>query len=76
LATNNVDTGLGLERLAAVMQGKVSDYEIDVFAPLVSQAAELLHLPAGGEKGSGVVFLGGEEALVFIAAKTTPDPFF
>jgi len=50
LPTNNVDTGLGLERLAAVMQGKMSDYEIDIFAPLVAKAADLLGLPASGPR--------------------------
>jgi alanyl-tRNA synthetase len=37
----SVDTGMGLERTAAVMQGVHSNYEIDLFKCLISAAAEL-----------------------------------
>jgi alanyl-tRNA synthetase len=37
----SVDTGMGLERLAAVMQGVHSNYEIDVFRHLIRAAAEV-----------------------------------
>ena len=37
----SVDTGMGLERLAAVMQKVHSNYEIDLFSSLVKAAAEL-----------------------------------
>ncbi len=37
----SVDTGMGLERLAAVMQGVHSNYEIDLFQALIRAAAEV-----------------------------------
>ncbi len=38
----SVDTGMGLERLAAVLQGVHSNYEIDLFQHLIEAAAEVL----------------------------------
>ena len=36
-----VDTGLGLERVAAVLQGVISNYDTDLFLPLIDRAAQL-----------------------------------
>lgn len=41
LASKNVDTGAGLERITAVMQGKKTAYDTDLFAPLFAKIAEL-----------------------------------
>jgi alanyl-tRNA synthetase len=37
----SIDTGMGLERVAAVLQGKISNYETDLFTPLLAAAAKL-----------------------------------
>jgi alanyl-tRNA synthetase len=40
----SVDTGMGLERVAAVLQDKISNFDTDLFQPLMREAAKLAKL--------------------------------
>jgi alanyl-tRNA synthetase len=41
----SVDTGAGLERIAAVLQGKISNFDTDLFQPLIARARALTGIP-------------------------------
>ncbi len=43
----SIDTGMGLERVAAILQGKLTNYECDLLAPIVARAGELLNVTPG-----------------------------
>lgn len=44
----SIDTGMGLERIAAVLQGTHDNYAIDLFAALISAIADLTNVPSDG----------------------------
>ncbi len=45
LPTRNIDTGMGLERMARILQGVPTNYDIDVFQPLLERIAEICGRP-------------------------------
>jgi alanyl-tRNA synthetase len=47
----SIDTGMGLERVAAVLEGVISNYDTDLFTPLIRRAAELTGAPLKKELG-------------------------
>ena len=51
----SVDTGMGLERIAAVMQGVHSNYQIDMFARLIDATAKTLGVDNDGSSSLNVI---------------------
>ena len=43
----SIDTGMGLERIAAVMQGKISNYDTDLIYPIIENAAQIFGVTPG-----------------------------
>jgi alanyl-tRNA synthetase len=73
----SIDTGMGLERIAAVLQGKRSSWETDLFAPLIAKVGAL----AGKRYGAGedddvsmrVIADHGRTATFLVADGVTPS---
>jgi alanyl-tRNA synthetase len=47
----SIDTGMGLERIAAVLQGTHDNYKIDLFGAIISHVADLTGVEADGSRG-------------------------
>src|SRR6202051_3333325 len=45
----SIDTGMGLERVAAVLQGKLSNYDTDLIHPIMVKAAEIFKVEFGAD---------------------------
>jgi alanyl-tRNA synthetase len=50
----SIDTGMGLERTACVLQGKISNYDTDLLRPIIERAAELLGVVHGEDPRTDV----------------------
>ena len=65
----SIDTGMGLERIAAVLQGTHDNYKIDLFAALIEAVAELTKVnPDGPHKASHRVIADHLRASAFLIA--------
>jgi alanyl-tRNA synthetase len=71
LARQNIDTGLGLERLSMVLQGKESVFDTDLFRAIIDRFAELIGASYGRNSNVDTslrVIADHGRALVFLAA--------
>jgi alanyl-tRNA synthetase len=65
----SIDTGMGLERIAAVLQGTHDNYKIDLFGALIEAIADLTHVdPDGEHKASHRVIADHLRASSFLIA--------
>jgi alanyl-tRNA synthetase len=51
----SIDTGMGLERIAAVLQGKLSNYDTDLLRPIIDQTGDLFKRAYGEEERTDIV---------------------
>ncbi len=66
LAQKNVDTGMGLERVTAILQGKTTCYETELFAPLFAAIAELTGEAAPQKTRGGRIIAEHMRAATFL----------
>jgi len=55
LPQKNIDTGMGLERMVCVLQGVKSNFEIDIFNPVVALVKEILQVTDSGQRTSSLI---------------------
>jgi alanyl-tRNA synthetase len=77
LPAKNIDTGMGVERMAVLLQGRENLYEIDEVFPVLAHAAELTGRPYGADPDADVrlrvVADHVRSALMIIADGVTPS---
>jgi alanyl-tRNA synthetase len=54
LAKPCIDTGMGLERISAILQGVQSNYETDLFKPIFREVESISHVPYGEDPHSDI----------------------
>jgi len=56
LPSKHIDTGMGFERLATVLQGKKSNYDTDIFTPLISKIESITQKKYGQDEKLDIAF--------------------
>jgi len=54
LPAKHIDTGMGFERLCMVLQGKQSNYDTDVFTPLLKEIENITHVKYGASEENNI----------------------
>ncbi len=68
LPKKNIDTGMGLERIASVLQGVGSNFDTDLFTPMIEKVRQLAAAVDSGDKRSERVIADHIRASVFLIA--------
>ena len=55
LPSKNIDTGMGLERMCTILQGKDNNYETDLFMPIINKIESIAELPYNGQMAFKVI---------------------
>jgi alanyl-tRNA synthetase len=68
LPKKNVDTGMGVERTTAILEGKRDNYESSIWTPVIHKIEEISHLPYQGNEKSMRILADHMRTAVFILA--------
>ena len=68
----SIDTGMGLERVTAIMEGKFSNYDSSLFMPLINEVAALCGKPYAYESGASYRVISDHiRSVTFLLAQGT-----
>ncbi|MDR1007854.1 MAG: alanine--tRNA ligase [Campylobacteraceae bacterium] len=66
----SIDTGMGLERVTAIKEGKFNNYESSLFMPLIDEVAKLCNKPYASEEGASYRVIADHiRSVVFLLAQ-------